>query len=79
MIPVRISAVFFFYMSFLLFWIFLIWVYYEYKWKARKYVPPEKKMFRCPICAHIYLDDRDRKVTRCPRCDSYNEIKPSSE
>ena len=76
MIPVRISSVFFFYIFFLLFWILITWVHYEYKWKAKKYVPPEKKMFRCPFCAHVYLDDRDQKVTRCPRCDSFGDVSP---
>ncbi len=79
MIPVKITAVFFFYIFFLLIWILGTWIYYEYKWKAKKYVPPEKKMFRCLICAHIYLDDRDRKISQCPRCRSYNDLSPSSK
>ncbi len=77
MIPVGVATIFFFYLLIFLSTIFFIWVYFEYKNKGKKYEPPEKKLYRCSICAHLYIEDRDRSVTRCPRCGSLSDTSAS--
>lgn len=33
----------------------------------------EKEVFRCPICAFIYVIDAGEELSSCPRCSTINE------
>lgn len=32
----------------------------------------DEEVFRCSICTHVYLKKKDQKISRCPRCKSFN-------
>lgn len=57
----------------LLGFLFLIWLVFEWKAKRKRYQPPGTKLWRCDICAHIYIADRDAQLMKCPRCGSLQE------
>ena len=46
------------------------WIVFEYRSRNKRYEPPERNVVRCPICAHLYVADRDEPVVKCPRCGS---------
>ncbi len=50
-----------------------IWVYTEAaSW--RTYRRLEKQyLWRCTYCAYTYLDARMESLSKCPRCNSFNE------
>jgi len=67
------SRSFFLYILPLLCLLFLIWLVSELKEKRKRYQPPGKKLWRCSICAHVYIADRDESLTKCPRCGNLQE------
>jgi hypothetical protein len=49
------------------------WLYYANRtlWpRSRKNVG---RIYRCAQCAHVYVDQRDVPMARCPECDRFNE------
>lgn len=74
MIPVSLSGLFVIYVLSFLAMILTLWIVYEFRGKAGQVEPLEQRIFRCSICAHVYLDDRDEAFSRCPRCGSLNDL-----
>lgn len=64
---------FFLYVLALLGSLFLIWVIFEWRAKRRRYEPPGQKLWRCNICGYFYVADGEEKITKCPRCDSFQD------
>ncbi len=31
------------------------------------------RIYRCTVCRHVYVDERDVPLARCPRCGCLNE------
>ena len=52
--------------------IFFCWLYYVMRRPARHRVGTAN-IYRCQICYHVYLDQRDVPLSRCPRCGCLNE------
>ncbi len=73
MIQVGISGFFVIYLLSFLALILTLWIVYESRGRGREIEHLERRIFRCSICTHVYLDDRDEKFSRCPRCGSLNE------
>lgn len=78
MIPVSLSGLFVIYVLSFLAMILTLWVGYEFRRKAGQVEPLEQRIFRCSICTHVYLDDRDEAFSRCPRCGSLNDVTSAS-
>ena len=49
------------------------YVYYATLRVARHAVRRRTRIYRCEVCEHVYGDDRDVPLARCPRCGCLNE------
>ena len=49
-----------------------LWVTHHYTSRRRKLNLNEQTLIVCEYCQYAYLDDPSQPVTRCPRCQSYN-------
>ena len=47
-----------------------IWIYTELRTQYRHRVLEKQHLWRCTICAYVYLDEYTQGLSRCPRCDS---------
>lgn len=45
-----------------------VWLYDEYWFHRRRFVPTTRVMARCDICLHQFLCDKDVRLSRCPQC-----------
>ncbi|MBI1883416.1 MAG: hypothetical protein HYS08_04325 [Chlamydiae bacterium] len=73
MFEVDLSTAFLIYLILSLSGLFFAWIYYEYRKKARNFSPIEKVIYRCKICAHSYIVERDETLSKCPQCGSFND------
>jgi phage FluMu protein Com len=73
-ITVSLSGLFVIYLLSFLAMILALWIVYEFRRKAGQVEPSEQRIYRCTICTHVYLDDRDEAFSRCPRCGSLNDV-----
>lgn len=49
------------------------YLYYTAVRMARRAQERGTRIYRCEICSHVYVDDRDVPLARCPRCGCLNE------
>lgn len=50
------------------------WVYHHIRGRNKSILPEEKKLYVCEYCNFLYLDEREKGLTQCPQCHSYNKI-----
>lgn len=50
-----------------------LWMIHNLRSARRKIVLPEVQLYTCEYCQHSYLEGKEKKVTKCPECASYNE------
>lgn len=50
-----------------------LWIYHHYKSRHKKLVTLSQELFICEYCHFAYLDERGKKVTHCPQCQSFNK------
>lgn len=55
-----------------------LWMVHNFRAQRRKIILPEVQLFSCEYCQHNYLEAKDKKVTKCPECASFNEDNPYS-
>lgn len=72
MISVDLSTLVLVYLFLFLGNLFVLWYYYNQKNRFESDDLSEKETFRCNICTHVYLKDKNEKVSKCPRCKSFN-------
>jgi len=53
--------------------IFAAWIYYSSRRSWRADPLAEGRLYRCSACGHVYEEARDVPMSRCPRCDHFNE------
>jgi hypothetical protein len=53
--------------------VFTCYVYYTLVRFARGVRERSTRIYRCQVCEHVYVDDRDVPLARCPRCGCLNE------
>lgn len=53
--------------------VFLCWLYYAARRRAREVRVRHARIYRCSVCRHVYVDARDVPLARCPRCACLNE------
>lgn len=53
--------------------LFGAWIYYSAYAKGSNSSLSEGRLYRCSACGHVYAEDRDVPMARCPRCDRFNE------
>lgn len=50
-----------------------IWFYHHYSVRHKKVIVTDKELLVCEFCHFAYLGGKDKKVTQCPQCQSYNK------
>ena len=53
--------------------LFSCYVYYSATRFARGVRERRTRIYRCQVCEHVYVDDRDVPLARCPRCGCLND------
>lgn len=56
-----------------------VWLASHYRSRKRNFMPLEKELVVCEFCLFAYLDIGSKKITRCPRCESYNHSKKTKQ
>jgi len=77
MIKLDLSLLFFIYLALSLGGIILLWFWFEITHPSARLTPYSKRMYQCSICTYKYVDDEDKPITKCPRCQSLNDPKTS--
>ncbi|MBN1267981.1 MAG: hypothetical protein JXB04_00185 [Kiritimatiellae bacterium] len=49
------------------------WLYYGLRRGTARRDASGERIYRCTVCRHVYVDDRDVPLARCPRCGCLNE------
>lgn len=55
------------------------WIYQHYRLRQKKILPLEKDLHVCEFCHYAYLFEGTKKLSRCPRCQSFNNHKTISK
>jgi len=63
------------YLGLTLFVLLGAWIIHHYKSRNRRFLPMEQDLNVCEFCHFAYLDTGAKKITKCPRCQSFNSIK----
>jgi ribosomal protein L37AE/L43A len=53
--------------------LFGIWCFQHFRWRKKKIVIVEKKLFVCEYCSFAYLDGIGNSLSKCPQCSSFNK------
>ena len=75
MFDVDISQAVFFYVTFSLVGIFLVWVFSETKTIHPRFVREKADVWLCSICAYNYVDSRNKEISRCPQMPSRHKLR----
>lgn len=51
-----------------------VWAYNYYAALKKRILPSEKELIVCEFCHFAYLDVSEKKISRCPRCNSLNTM-----
>lgn len=73
MIKLDISQAVFLYLLFTVVGVFVLWMFFEEKLKFTYFREEDAYVWQCNICTYTYVDSLNRKISRCPRCNSLNE------
>lgn len=73
MIKMDISVAIFLYLLFSVVFILAIWSFIDFGTKLKTYSSDEKYIWHCSICSHTYIDSVHDDISKCPRCDSFNQ------
>ena len=73
MIKLDMSTALFLYLFFSVFLVLLAWMFLNFGTKQKTFSSEEKHIWHCSICALTYVDSKREVVSKCPRCDSYNQ------
>ncbi len=73
MIKLNISNLIFLYTFFSVIIILIIWVVAGYR-TMKIFSPKEVSyIWKCAVCAHVYVDSVHEDISMCPLCGSYNK------
>lgn len=53
--------------------ILLGWLFYTVRDSAWQTPVARARIYRCAVCTHVYVDNRDVPLARCRRCGCLNE------
>lgn len=63
------------YLGFTLICLLAASVYNHCKSRHKQILPSEKDLHVCEFCHFAYLEEGAKPITRCPRCQSFNDHK----
>lgn len=49
------------------------WMYYTFIHRSGGVARTRSRIYRCNVCANVYVEERDVPLARCPRCGHNNE------
>lgn len=73
MIKLDISMALFLYLLGTVVFILFIWAFFDFGTRLKTFSSDEKYIWHCTICSFTYIDSRHEDISKCPRCNSYNE------
>ena len=73
MIKLDISNLIFCYTFFSAIIILIVWIISGYSTKRKFSVKDVSYIWKCALCAHIYVDSVHEDISTCPLCGSYNK------
>jgi len=73
MIKIDISLLVFCYIFFSAVVILLVWITAGYKEKKDFSPKDVEYIWKCKVCANVYIDSRHEDISECPLCKSYNK------
>ena len=73
MIELSLSNVLLFPMVTALVLVVALWFYYSVRGSAQAAPTESTRIYRCAVCAQVYVDARDLPLARCTRCGCLNE------
>jgi len=65
----------FFYLFFNVIGVLLLWIFFNFKTKNISIKKDEDYIWRCSICANVYVDSINDDMSKCPQCSSFNSKK----
>lgn len=72
MIEISLTTALIFYSALLGIFVLGIWAYTEISVRRSYYVLEKQFLWRCVFCGYTYLDEEAERISKCPRCDSFN-------
>ncbi len=60
------------YLGFTLVCLLSAWLYHHFRSRNKCILPSAQDLHVCEFCSFAYLDTGAKKITRCPRCQSFN-------
>ena len=79
MIELSPNTAFLIYLGLTLTTILALWIVSHYRTYKRQFLPLEQELNICEFCHYAYLDRGDKKITKCPCCDSFNRLGSAHE
>ncbi len=73
MIRVTFSTAVGLYVTFSIFVIFLIWIFFERMDVLKHFAFTQRYFWRCAICTAPYVDSQHEEFSHCPYCHSLNQ------
>mgnify|MGYP003593315683 CR=1 FL=1 len=73
MIHLRVCDLFLLPLVFNLVALLLGGLYYAARSRRMEASPARPRIYRCSVCGHVYVDERDVPLARCARCGTMNE------
>ncbi len=73
MISLEFELAIFFYLLISIFGFLIAWLVFSKPTVATKRYKQLESIWQCSICTYIYIDSKNKRLSLCPRCNSYNE------
>ncbi|MDD4202042.1 MAG: hypothetical protein PHQ52_01070 [Candidatus Omnitrophica bacterium] len=70
MLKVNISTAIFLYLFFNVILVLGYWLFSGYKRKEIVLRSDNDYMWKCHICANVYVDSKDDEFSKCPQCET---------
>ena len=74
MIEVELSTIFFLYLCATMGVIFILWIRSEYQSRTRATHVESERTMACSICLQVYIYRENDTITKCPFCQSFNDV-----
>ncbi|MDP8299842.1 MAG: hypothetical protein P9L88_08090 [Candidatus Tantalella remota] len=68
-----ISTALFVYLLFTAVVVLIVWSFLNFGTRLKTFSSDEKYIWHCSICANTYIDSMHEDISKCPRCNSYNQ------
>jgi len=73
MIRLQFEIAIFLYLLISIFGFLAVWFIFSKIKIPTKHSAQIESIWQCSICTYIYVDSKNKKLSICPRCSSYNE------